>query len=126
MLAPSTLTRSTIDPAAALFDSAATLSQTPSTDTQHETLPICPPVVSARCLLPPSLRPARHTSSVSDIHVVASQTVVPATTDGLPSASPMPSPCTVTLATPDAAALTGRPPLTLAMSTDNTPLLLPT
>jgi hypothetical protein len=125
MLAPSTITRSTIDPPAALFDSAATLSQTPSTDRQHEALPIINPAVSATCLLPPSLCPARHATVVSDLHVVASQTVAPATADGLPSTSPMPSPCTVTLTTPEAAALTGRPPPNLAMSAEHTPLLLP-
>ena len=58
MLAPSTITRSTIDPAAALFDSAATLRPTLSAVQPPDTLPIDIPAVMASCLLPPSLCPA--------------------------------------------------------------------
>jgi len=125
MLAPSTITRSTIDPAAALFDSAATLRPTLSAVQPLDTLPIDTPAVTASCLLPPSLCPARHTTSVSEPHVVASQSVPPAAPDALASNSPIPSPCTVTLAEPNAAALTGRPPPTLPMSKESTPVPLP-
>ena len=126
MLAPSTFTSSRIDPAATRFDSCARPSPTLSTVQPDETLPINPSVVRASCLLPASPCPARHTSSVSELHVVASQTVAaPARADGLASNCPMPCPCTVTRVEPVAAALGCRPPLTLAVSAEYTPVPLP-
>ena len=85
MLAPSTATRSSIAPAAALFDSGPRLSPTLSAVQPDDTLPISPSVVRARCLLPASLCPARHTTNVSELHVVASQTEAPPSPDALAS-----------------------------------------
>jgi hypothetical protein len=125
MLAPSTLTCSRIDPAAR-FDPCARPSPILSTVQPDETLPINAAVVRASCLLPASPCPARHASNVSELHLVASQAVAaPARPDGLASNSPKPRPYTVTRVEPVAAALTGRPPLTLAVSAEYTPVPLP-
>jgi hypothetical protein len=125
LLAPSTWTCSLIDPAATRFDSGARPSPTPSTVQPDETLPIIASVVRASSLLPASPCPARHASDVSELHAVPSQVVAPARADGLASDSPMPCPCTVTRVEPVAAALSRRPPLTLAVSAECTPVPLP-
>ncbi len=124
--APSTTTCSAIEAAAAALVACARLRPTLSADQTPDTLPNDPPVVAPRRMLPASHGPVRHTSSVSELHVVASQTVDPASADGLASIRPSPSPSTVTLAAPVPAVLTALPPPTLAVSPEITPVPLPT
>ena len=125
LLAPSTWTCSGIDPAATRFASGARPSPTLSTVQPDETLPVIASVVKASSLLPASPCPVLHASDESELHVVPSQAVAPARTEGLASNSPTPCPSTVTRVEPVAAALGSPPPLTLAVSAECTPVPLP-
>ena len=75
--------------------------------------------------VPFTIWPVWHRVDVSDSHVVRSHAVWPILIDPVYVASPMPEPCTVTLADPVEARFDWRDTLSTATSTESTCVTLP-
>jgi hypothetical protein len=113
-----------LDPDVGRFDSKARLSLTVSALKSDETLPAEASIDTTVRRLPPSPCAVRHTSDVSELHVVISQAVDPASADKLASNSPNPRPRTVMLVDLIAGMLICHTLLTIAASAEYTEVLL--